>query len=68
MPNCKLCGKQVRAGAVMHSACWERAAERFAQTFCDDYCRWPRECRDEDSLHEFHCDGCIMNRLAGLGM
>ena len=43
MANCKICGKPVRCANVFHSACWETAAGKTIQTFCDDYCRWPRE-------------------------
>lgn len=68
MANCKFCGKPVRSGTVMHSACWETAVKKTAEIFCADYCRYPRECQDEDSLHEFHCDNCPMLRLVNLGL
>lgn len=68
MANCKICGKPVRAEKVMHSACWEKASNEIAEVFCSEYCRWPRECQDEDSLHEFHCDSCVMIQLLNLGL
>ena len=68
MANCKVCGKPVKAGTAIHSSCWEKAVEKVAEIFCDEYCRWPRECEDEESLHEFHCDSCPMLQLLNLGL
>lgn len=68
MALCKFCGKPVRASNVMHSACWESAAEKVAEQFCDNYCRFPRECRDEDELQEKHCDSCALIQLLNLGL
>ena len=67
MANCKICGKPVRAARVLHAACWEKAAEEMAQVFCDEYCRWPREVGSQEELEQ-HCDSCLMNRLAELGV
>lgn len=63
MANCKFCGRPVMAAKVFHSACWEHAADKMAERFCDDYCRWPRECENTDSLVELHCMSCPMSRL-----
>ena len=41
MPNCKICGKPVVAANVIHSACWEHEANKVAEEFCDNYCRFP---------------------------
>lgn len=68
MANCKFCGRPVRSAKVFHSACWELEAEKALQIFCDDYCRWPRECPDEDSLQDLHCSGCALVRLVNLGL
>ena len=61
MANCKFCGRPVRSATVFHAPCWENV-------FCDEYCRWPRECQDEDSLQDLHCSGCAMDRLVNLGL
>lgn len=68
MPNCKICAHPVRAGNVFHSSCWEKAVHSMAEKFCDDYCRWPRECNDEDSLAELHCSDCPLIRVLNLGL
>lgn len=68
MANCKICGQAVRVANVFHSACWEREANRVAETFCDDYCRWPRECSNQDSLEELHCADCALVQLLNLGL
>ena len=68
MANCKICGKPVRCANVFHSACWETAAGKAIQTFCDDYCRWPRECTNETELEEQHCDSCALVKVLNLGL
>ena len=68
MANCKICGKPVRSAKVIHSACWETAAHRVVETMCDDYCRWPREIQDKESLEELHCNDCALLRLINLGL
>ena len=68
MANCKFCGRPVRSAKVFHSTCWELECEKVAHVFCDEYCRWPRECPDEDSLQDLHCSGCAMARLVNLGL
>lgn len=67
MANCKICGKPVRCANVFHSACWETATGKVAEKFCDNYCRFPREIKDEDALQE-HCDDCALARLLNLGL
>ena len=68
MANCKFCGRPVRSATVFHAACWELECEKVAQVFCDEYCRWPRECQDEDSLQDLHCSDCALVRLVNLGL
>ena len=68
MARCKICGTAVKSGNVFHSACWEHEAGKVAEKFCDEYCRFPRECKDEDELAELHCDGCELIRLLNLGV
>ena len=68
MANCKICGRPVRSANVFHSACWESVVKTMAETFCADYCRWPRGCTDQDSLDELHCSDCALVRLVNLGL
>lgn len=68
MANCKFCGKSVKCAEVHHTACREKAAEELCAVFCDEYCRWPFVCKDEDELQELHCDQCPMPRLLNLGL
>lgn len=68
MPNCKICGQPVTASKVFHPACWETQAEKMAEEFCDNYCRFPREALDEEILHKAHCDSCPMVRALNLGL
>lgn len=39
MAICKICGRPVPAGPVMHGHCLEELAEKVAEEFCDNYCR-----------------------------
>ena len=68
MPNCKICGQTVSAAPVFHPACWEEAAHLMAAKFCAEYCRFPRECKDEDDLADNHCGSCHIVRLLNLGL
>lgn len=63
MANCKICGRPVLAGPVMHSECLEQLATEAAEQFCDNYCRWPLT--NAEHL-EAHCDSCPMERLMKL--
>ena len=63
MPNCKICGRPVMAGPVMHSECLTKLVTEAAETFCDNYCRWPLT--NADQL-EAHCDSCPMEQLMKL--
>jgi len=68
MANCKFCGKPVRCAVVYHASCWENEAAKAAGIFCDQYCRWPYECSDEDELEEKHCNDCQLIKLLNLGL
>lgn len=67
MANCKFCGRPVQCASVHHAACWETEADKVAGVFCDEYCRFPRECGSEEELHEKHCDSCVLIKLLNLG-
>ena len=54
MPNCKFCGKPVISAHVMHAHCWEQKVMELMETVCDNYCRWPLECRSSEDLEENH--------------
>lgn len=69
MAVCKFCRTPVRAAAVMHESCLEKKLHQAAQRICDDYCKYSeafRYDRNEDDLHELHCDGCVVNDLMAL--
>lgn len=68
MAKCKICGQPVKAAPVFHPACWEAVTQRMTEEFCDEYCRFPREIEDTDSLHELHCDDCALIRVLNLGV
>lgn len=38
------------------------------ELFCDNYCRWPRECPNQDELEDKHCDSCDLIRVLNLGL
>ena len=67
MATCKFCGRPVLAGRVVHTQCWEETIKKIANEFCDEYCRFPRECKHEEDLAE-HCDNCQMISLANVGV
>ena len=58
MPNCKICSETVTAGPVFHEGCLEGLAEQI----CEEYCRWPWECQEQDQMDE-KCAACPLNRL-----
>ncbi len=60
--TCKRCKKEVRFPVAFHPACWETEVGNIIQKFCDDYCRFPRECENQDELEE-HCDKCVFINL-----
>ena len=66
MAVCKFCGKSVPAANVWHGSCWEKAMEKTAEEFCEDYCRFPRELSEEE-LRE-HCDSCALIKLVNAGL
>ena len=66
MAQCKLCGKTVTAGVVLHIECWEVCAAEIAERICTDYCRWPYVCRNDAELAD-RCDKCVLVNLLGLG-
>lgn len=63
MPNCKICGRPVPAGTVMHGDCLELLITEVAEQFCDNYCRWPLT--NAEQL-ETHCNSCPMDQLMKL--
>lgn len=63
MAKCKICGKAVVTAHVFHRECWQEEVEKLAQVFCDNYCRWPRECPNQDELEDKHCDSCDLIRV-----
>ena len=66
MANCKICGRPVTAGPVMHSECLGQLVTEAAEQLCDDYCIWPDLCGSQEQLHREHCDSCPMDRLMQL--
>ena len=64
MAKCKFCGQGVRTAPVFHPACWEQRANKVAEVFCDEYCRYPREL-DQEKLLE-RCMECPLVRLTAL--
>ena len=60
MANCKICGRPVAVGTVMHGECLEQLVTETAEQFCDNYCRWPLT--NAEQL-EAHCNSCPMERL-----
>ena len=66
MANCKICGRSVAAGPVMHGECLDRLVTEAAEKFCDNYCVWPNRCESQEQLREKHCEGCPMEQLMKL--
>lgn len=66
MANCKICGRPVVAGPVMHSECLEQLVTEAAERFCDGYCCGPMECITAEELREEYCKNCPMDRLMKL--
>ena len=67
MAKCKFCGQGVRTAPVFHTGCWEQRAHKVAEAFCDEYCRWPNEVKDQRDLIELYCSECVVAELLRLG-
>lgn len=68
MATCKCCGKETNYPVAFHPACWETEFEKALGTFCDEYCRWPLECANEEELEEKHCNNCGLVHMMNLGL
>ena len=64
MPNCKICGKTVTAGEIIHSACREEKVYQIMGVICDKYCKYPELCRGYGELDKF-CDSCEVADMLG---
>ena len=62
MPGCKLCGKTVATGIVLHSDC----VKEVVKEVCVFQCKWAWICGDRKLLAERHCRRCEMKKLADL--
>lgn len=43
----------------------EKRLEKLTEKFCDKYCKFAREIKNQDELDEI-CESCPMNELADL--
>lgn len=41
------------------------ALEKITEKFCEKYCKFPQECKDQNELDDI-CDECPMNELTEL--
>lgn len=48
MANCKICGKPVTAGPVLHPDCWEEKVSKVVEEFCDHFCKFPTISGEEE--------------------
>ena len=64
MPRCRICGKDVRSGSVIHSECISEAKEDLLQLICDDYCKHVPYSADEEEL-EVECAKCKIAEMLG---
>ena len=66
MALCRICGRSVAAGTVLHADCLEQQATKFSEKICDSYCKWPEICGSQEELEDEHCEGCPMQELTKL--
>lgn len=66
MAACKICGRSVVAGFVVHADCLERRVEEVPAKICDSYCKWPEVCGSQEELEGEHCESCPMQDLVRL--
>ncbi len=66
MANCKICGRPVLVGPVMHGECLEQLVTEAAEQICDKYCRWLGAYVSSEQLQREICDSCPMERLMQL--
>ena len=64
MARCKICGRTVRVGDVMHKACREERVAEIMQIMCDDYCKHVVFSADDEELNE-ECEKCKIAKLLG---
>ena len=67
MARCLICGLPVVCGQVVHSVCMDKHTHDLRVCICDEYCRYPHEITDEQSLLELHCTECKVMRMIGAG-
>lgn len=66
MAVCRICGRAVIAGSVVHAVCLEQQVEAVSAKICDSYCKWPEVCGSQEDLEGEHCESCPMHELAKL--
>ena len=54
MARCLICGLPVVCGQVVHSVCMEKHTHDLRVCICDEYCRYPHEITDEQSLLDLY--------------
>lgn len=45
---------------------FETEVNSIVEQICDQYCRFPGECQDQDALDK-HCDNCVLIKLMNIG-
>lgn len=67
MARCLICGQPMVCGQAVHTGCMEQRMHKLRECICDEYCRYPHEITDEQSLLELHCSECKVMRMIGAG-
>ncbi len=63
--KCARCGKPIIHPVAWHITCWDLVVDSIARRFCEEYCKFPDECKTQEELDE-HCDNCEFTKLAKL--
>lgn len=66
MAICRICGRSVIAGSVVHADCLTQQVAEFSAKICDSYCKWPEVCGSQGELEDEHCERCPMQELVKL--
>ena len=62
MAKCKIGGRSVTPAPVVHQNCLEELLGQI----CDQNCKWPVVCMNQDRL-DLHCSRCPINKILESG-
>ena len=65
MSKCATCKSKTDKPIVWCEKCWTEAVTKFAEDFCDNYCKYPIQCDSQEGLDKF-CANCGLIKLMNI--